>query len=407
MQILVRKYKIPTRVARSVLKIFGELEDEGFITSNVIEGKAIELNEIYPPLNFVALRLTNRCNLRCKHCFLGEHCFQEPAESSGEKELSTYEIKNLLDHLSALKVLGVTFTGGEPLLRKDFFDLVFYAEEKDIPLYIFTNGTLVGDDEIKKLRNLRNLVYVMISLDGTTAKTHDYIRGKGNYAMTISLVKKLISNKIPVCIDSCINKVNFHEYKEFLPLCSKLGVNAFHPAPIAIEGRARKHESQLALTLQQKLEIMTFYSTIASDSEKIIVGEILGGEVGRRIFGTIFPREVIRCSVGSDFCMIWPNGDVIPCRPLYSLGIKAGNIREKPLLEIWKSSKVFKFLRNLSVDKFKKCRACEYRKDCGGGCRARAYNYYKDWLAPDPEMCKWRERRAQDIAKVHKRLYGA
>ncbi|MGQ9712283.1 MAG: radical SAM protein [Desulfotomaculales bacterium] len=120
----------------------------------------------------VTIELTNECNLKCRHCYA----------SAGEKldnELSLDEIKQLLGEISQLGTMEVEFSGGEPLLRPDLFEMIEYAEGLDFSVVLITNGTLVDREVASTLGNL-GLKHVQVSLDGLK-ENHNYLRGDGTY----------------------------------------------------------------------------------------------------------------------------------------------------------------------------------------------------------------------------------
>lgn len=375
------------------------LRADGFLTSDKDEGKLIVTEEIFPPLDNVVLRLTYRCNLRCRHCFLGAGDYQP------DVELTTEEVKTFIDQLSRVKVFGLTLTGGEPMVRDDFFDILKYTEKKDVPLYLFTNGTLVDEEAMEIFAHARNLAYVLISLDGATPEIHDYIRGRGNFGMTVSFVKSITNLGIPVCFDTCINKINFHQYKEFVPLSRKLNGSAFHAEQISLEGRAEAHENELGLTMDQKNEIRAYFNEEARRAEDIVIGEVLPHELTKKLLYKDEEKKD-KCGVGWGFCQIWPNGDVYPCRAMHHLKMKAGNIRKESFIDIWQNAEIFKTLRSLSVETISECSICRVKYLCGGGCRARAYRYYRDWYKPDPESCKFRKAMAEELSQKYKKIYA-
>lgn len=138
------------------------------------------------------LHITNACNLRCPHCYMY-------SGKSNNDELTTSEIKTLIAEFSARGGRQMSFTGGEPLLRKDLFELISYASDKSVSSTIFTNGCLWTESDIKKLSHLK-IDGVQISIDGYDDKSNSVFRGLGSFAKSLNTVSLLIKNGIKVSI---------------------------------------------------------------------------------------------------------------------------------------------------------------------------------------------------------------
>jgi radical SAM protein with 4Fe4S-binding SPASM domain len=326
------------------------------------------------PPRVVSFRLTNECNLRCKHCCVS-------AEEPWENELSTEEVKKTIDQLSKFDLHNLTFTGGEPMMRKDFWEILSHTNQSRVPFEIFTNGTFLDDEAIRKLEKMENLVAVAMSLDGTSPRTHDFIHALGNFELVTSLLKKLVDRNIPVRCHLCVNKINFLEYKEIINMALELGASLTHVAQVSMEGRAKDNENGLKLTPNQIAEI-AYHVFLMKD--------------GRVCFD--IPNCKTTCITQ---CMICPNGDMVPCRLLYSLGMTAGNLRRKSFLEIWTNSDLFVMRRTISVEELKGCSECDFKYGCWGGCRVMACYYSKNWLGQqDPFECGWRKTYFKKVLGV-------
>lgn len=312
----------------------------------------------------VFLKLTNRCNAGCMHCHVS-------AGDPWENELNTSEIKDLINHVVKFNpAANLTFTGGEPLSRKDFLEICKYANDKGLSFAIFTNGTLVDDFITKKVKKMSNLRAIGVSLDGGSATVHDAIHGTGNFRLITTLIQKLVHIGIPVEVHVCLNGINFCEYKAIISLAKKLGASLTHIVPVLLEGRARENRNALEIPPDQIAEV-AFYCFFH-----------------KKVF-----FEISSCNGNcKNNCVVFPNGDVAPCIPLYLKGMGAGSIRRKPLSKIWMDSTIFKKLRSPSINEIESCRKCKYWRLCGGGCRATAYEFSGDLYGPqDPRECEWRK----------------
>jgi len=315
-----------------------------------------------PSLRFVAFRLTNSCDLKCKHCYVS-------AGKRLENELNTSEIVRVIEELAAFNLLCLTFTGGEPLIRKDSFEIINHADEFGIPIEIFTNGTLINDSTFEKIKKLKNLVAISMSLDGARPDSHDYVHGKGNFHVVTSLFKRFAQANIRTQANISVSKVNFTEYKKIIELALELGVSLVGVSHVILLGRAKINEKELGLAPEEVAEVA--YNVFRMKNKKVIF-------------------DIPNCKTCGIRCMICPNGDVTSCIPLWAKGITAGNIREKSLSEIWSDSQLFKELRAISVDNIDGCSTCDHKYGCWGGCRATIES--KNWLTQrDPFECSWRK----------------
>ncbi len=336
--------------------------------------------------------VTYACNLRCKHCYA-------TAGKPLPDELTTDEAMDTIDKLNKLGVTIISFSGGEPLVRKDIYELISYAYEKGIYVAVATNGTMISEDVAKKMKEA-GVGYVQISLDGTK-ETHENFRGiKGCYDRTIQGIKNCVKQGFFVNVSMTVTSYNYQDVEAVISLCEKLGVDWFMHYNFIPTGRGKNildrditpeqreellkmlyrknfEGSKLSLlstapqfarvALQYKQEksfIPTHFYNISAGERLKELAEFIGG-----------------CGAGRFYMSIRANGDIQPC---VFFPLKLGNIRDmsyEDLEKFWKSNEVFEKLRN--KDLIESCGNCEYRYYCGG-CRARAYNYFGDYLKPDP-----------------------
>ncbi|MBC7130362.1 radical SAM protein, partial [Candidatus Bathyarchaeota archaeon] len=193
---------------------------------------------------------TYKCNLQCKHCY-------EEAGSGRLPELSTDEAKQAIETLSRIAGVGLpalSFSGGEPLARQDFFELAAYAK-KHIPyISMASNGTLITKDMAKKIKDA-GVDYVEISIDGASPSVHDEFRGiPGAFERAIQGVKNCIEEGIDTSIATVIHRDNLAETEKIIQLAKELGVRFIHFNYIPT-GRAREHV-ELDLTPDQRLHVL-------------------------------------------------------------------------------------------------------------------------------------------------------
>jgi radical SAM protein with 4Fe4S-binding SPASM domain len=332
--------------------------------------------------------VTSKCNLKCKHCYLGN------TTKSYLQELSTEEAMEFCKQIIKNKIFWVAITGGEPLLRSDLFDIVSYLTENQICVMLSTNGTLVTERTAKMLKNA-GVRSVQVSIDGANHFTHDKIRGvRGSFHKAIKAVKTFIKVGIPdVTIASVATKLNYTEIPKIIDLAVKLRASRYRIINLMLEGNARKNTSELLLDTYEKMNLVkSVKNKLLKCKGKILVQQ----EDKPTMFYSFKNKErkkssriFIGCAAGRTICKVSSDGWVSPCSYFVTKEMLAGNIRKLSLEEIWKHSKVFRLFRNLKFIRGK-CAKCKFLHICGGGCRAAAYTYYRDIHAEDP-TCWYKE----------------
>lgn len=322
--------------------------------------------------------ITERCNIHCKHCYTNPLFLKN--------ELSLQELIKILEqYLEQIKIWGlprrdvrISFTGGEPFVRKDFFDLLQRCyENQDITRYgILTNGTLLTQGIIDRLKALK-ISYVQVSLEGTK-KINDYIRGKGTFKKIIRAIRLLKEGGIPTMISMTVSKINIQEVPAIINLSNDLKVNFLGIRQLVPLGRGKEIKKSV-LTPEEVRKLFLYVLKMKRDF-KSNVG--LGCEDG------ILSQEMhylpIGCSAGYASFTVLPNGDVYPCRRLPLL---SGNLLKQSFSDIYYNSKQLQRLRNLNnINDV--CRSCPYFNECHGGAKCISYSYFGNPFAPSPQC--WR-----------------
>lgn len=330
------------------------------------------------PLVSVQWQITMRCNLKCIHC--AAYTLSGEPVVGGGKELDTEEAKGLIESIKKLGAFFIEFTGGEPLLREDFFEIADFAYKNKIAFSLFTNGTLVSNEIIRELRKLR-VLNVAVSLDGFS-KTHSIMRGEtGNFEKVVETIKLLVKSGIRTTVTSLINSYTIYDFPKFIDLVASLGVAELVPLTITSVGRAR--DKQLIPSNEDLFQL----AKILDHKAEQYSGRIL-------IRNTLRPEHLHlkkgNCKEGHYRCIINADGGVTPCYALNFPEFRVGNVKEEFLEDIWENSERLWEIRKFNnVNHLKECKSCEFKEKCGGGCRGRAYMAYGDALAPDPVCCEW------------------
>jgi radical SAM protein with 4Fe4S-binding SPASM domain len=337
--------------------------------------------------------MTSACNLHCIHC-----------HASGGKraadELTTEEAKRLMDQLAEVDEFRmVAFTGGEPLVRDDLFELLAYSQALGFTNTLATNATLIDDAEAHELRRC-GVVIGAVSLDGFDAATHDYVRDQpGAFEAALRGIEALRRAGIPLHINITAMEYNMDQLEPLMTLVDELGAAIVIMYQLVPVGRGRGIEDA-ALDLGANERLIRFMVKAQSVTRAImepVAGPqywpfllqragIQGGPL-LRLAETVFHG----CSAGRGFVYIKPNGEVWPC-PF--IEISCGNVRETPFAQMWAMSPIFKDLREREQRLKGRCGDCEYRRLCGG-CRGRSWAVTGDYLAEDPS-CFIRPPNAND-----------
>ncbi len=347
---------------------------------------------IYAPF-LVVWDFTHKCNLSCKHCYSNSG-----ASSNGE--LTTKEALNAVDQLADFGVTALAFSGGEPLTRKDFFEVASHAVEKGLYVSVATNGTLLTRENVKKLKKAK-INYVEISIDGATAKSHDEFRGvPGAFDGATNALKICVEEDLCACIATTATKNNLEEIPSILKLAEEIGAERFTYFNFIPTGRGKELYDQ-DLAPEEREKLMNFLLSRILKGSKVAIlttapqlarvalqcqsgrGEIAMSlahmqttKISKRALA--LADFIGGCGAGRLYCSLSPEGDVHPC---VFLPIKVGNLKEEKFENIWLNSKVFNALRNRANLKGA-CGKCDFKYVCGG-CRARAFAYHDDMLSSD------------------------
>ncbi|MGE5342711.1 MAG: radical SAM protein [Candidatus Omnitrophota bacterium] len=341
----------------------------------------------------VQLILTRRCNLACSYCSAAHFLDHET-----EPELNTEEWISVLRRLKEIGVFTIEFTGGEVLVRDDFFEILEAAVAcRFSKISLLTNGTLVTETVAAELKRL-GIKTISISLDGDK-ESHDRLRGTGSYEKTMAGIRHLLDHGIIPTIAFTPLKQNVKSLEKLAQDLHPLGIkeivtNSLHPS-----GRCKSTYSEIKLDLWTDVKP---FSEMVNELNKQYPGlKIRSVNTSYLSFPSDYNRvkdhlsahKLKPCSAGHSTCNITSGGWVIPCSELSDF--KGGNIRETDISVIWKESEVFKEIRALSeitTADIDYCRNCQFNIFCCAGCRADAYLIYGNLLAPDPFCPYWREK---------------
>ena len=329
----------------------------------------------------ILFELTHKCNLKCIHCY-------EPT-AKPDLELTTNQVKNLIDQASGMGVPHISFGGGEALVRPDIFELLKYATDKGIAVELLSNGMLITDTVASKLSKC-GVSAVSLSLDSAVPETHNAIRRGDCFDKVIVAIGNLTKHKIRVEVNSVFTKLNRNDFKGVVELSKELGVSTVRAVRLVSLGRAKENN---ALISPDKKDYEWFSNMLYDVSKEYSdKGFTVTGDDAFLPFLYIRNKKermswlkgkYMGCIGGRVIVSIDPFGNVYPCGYLKYSEFCAGNIKTDTLQEIWSSPESFKELRGLGLPQ-DKCNSCEHIEFCRGGCRGAAYLNGKSLTSPDP-----------------------
>ena len=340
--------------------------------------------------------ITNKCNLACAHCYINAR-----PELDGRNELSLEEAKAFIADLAEMRIPLLLFTGGEPLVRKDFWELADYATARGLKTALSTNGTLITKEVAAKIKALE-IEYVGVSLDGAKEETHDAIRNQpGCFKKAVQALRNCAEIGLKAGIRVTITRDNYQEIADLLDLSLELKVPRFCVYWLVPSGRG-KEIYNLQLEPQEVAHIfdLLYQRARELDPEKMEILTVDAPQDGVYLLNKLREDDSQEyenalkllqytgdsCSAGDRVANVDPSGNVYPCQFAQLEEFKIGNIRERKFSELWNDSEnpVLAVFREKTKFLKGKCGSCVYKDLCGGGCRIRAYAQYGDIWAEDP-----------------------
>jgi radical SAM protein with 4Fe4S-binding SPASM domain len=374
----------------------------------------------------VSWNLTQRCNLECAHCYLSAHA---GADTRGE--LTTDECRRVIDEIARVNPsVFLILTGGEPLLRRDIFEVAGYASAKGFTTVLGTNGVLLREREAQRMRE-HGVLGASISLDSTDRARHDgFRRLPGAWDGAVRATKVLTDAGLDFSLHMSVTDWNVGEVPAMIDLARELGAKVLNFFFLVRTGRGRDLTDIDAAAYERILTYLARAQGVGQGPPGFVrqmlgmATSVLGGgetapagrgaapardpgfedpwstPVGRadgllirakcaphfrRILYQLNPTSPLlknyahgSCPAGKYYCRITPGGDVTPCP---YMPVAVGNLRASAFDDLWRSAPVFDALRDPRLGG--RCGACEFSKVCGG-CRCRAYATHGDILAEDP-----------------------
>ena len=300
--------------------------------------KALRLNV---PLN-VQLDLTYRCNERCVHCYL---------DHDDHGEMTTAEIKRLLDEMADAGVFILTLSGGEIFVRKDFFEILEYARRLTFCVRLKTNAILIREREAARIRDL-GVESVQISIYSHRPEVHDAITlVPGSLKRSLDAIRFLKSQGLRVIIANVLMVQNLQDYPGVRALATELGVDCTLDPTITpmMDG----NRSTLSLGVDHNSLRQVFRdSSLVGDVDEFCAIPAKADD------GTL---ESLPCSAGHTACYVSPYGDVYPC---VQFPLPTGNVRRQRFVDIWRHSEKMNEVRSIRMSDLTTCTQCTHFSSC-------------------------------------------
>ena len=341
------KYQIDENDIGSIREFFKELIQNGIIIQNSKENNysGILENEISDEfansnrLYSATIELTYRCNEKCRHCYVYDE---------GGEEMSTNQIMKILDDLCDMEVATLLFTGGEVFARKDIFEILEYAYKKHFAMDIFTNGTLLDESKIIKLKKLWPKS-IQFSIYSHILQKHDAVTQiKGSYEKTINAIKTCIAVGIPVKIKMPVFKETADDISGVIELAKSLGASVSVSNDITPKKNGDTSPLEMRILNNKKL----------GDVSKNIEEKL--GDLYKNTDSKTLDSRI--CSAGARMLSINPYGKVYPCA---NFPLCIGDALTQNIKDIWENSKELNKWRKLNKTVNRKdCITCEHLKYC-------------------------------------------
>jgi radical SAM protein with 4Fe4S-binding SPASM domain len=294
----------------------------------------------------VQLDLTYRCNERCVHCYL---------DHDDHGEMNTAEIKDLLQQMADAGVFYLTFSGGEIMMRRDFFEIVEYARRLSFCIKLKTNAVMVRESEADRIQALAP-DSVQISVYSHRAEVHDAItKLPGSLNKSIAATRLLVQRGVRVIFANVLMRQNFADYSGVQALAAEVGAQFTIDPTITPMMDGDRSILNLNIERDQLQQVFRDASILGASPEEFCAppdGPLAAEDA----------METLPCSAGHTFCYVSPYGDVYPC---VQFPLPTGNVRTTPFLDIWKHSPQMNEVRSITMNDLPVCSTCSHG---GGSC---------------------------------------
>lgn len=362
------KYEIKRKLGNGFL-IFNKNNSRYFFENVSNEDiKKIYKNGFDSPIR-IQWRITQKCNLNCKHCYLDE-------KNNKSKELSKKQIIEAAKKIVDAKVFEILITGGEPTIKEGIIEVLDILG-KHCSIIIFTNA--LDDIALKKILptiiKYKENISINVSLDGPV-NIHESIRGIGTYKKTINNINLLINKGIEVNTNTVLTTSFIPHLEKFIEELRKIKLTSIKFSKFYPLGEGEKYKNLMpspelfSNTSKKLLEIKKDEPRITFDNNFCFL-----------INNRKQPIDTRKCSGGISKLVIESNGNVFPCQLLPLRKFFMGNFTKDSVKKLWNNKNRKKFIKDFFPNE---CKKCEHNKYCNSGCKASSFSIHKDFKEKDP-----------------------
>jgi AdoMet-dependent heme synthase len=290
----------------------------------------------------VQVDLTYRCNERCVHCYL---------DHNDHGEMTTAEIKHLMEEMAEAGVFILTFSGGEIFLRKDFFELLEYARHLTFCVKLKTNAVLIREREAARLRDL-GVESIQISIYSHRPEVHDAITlVPGSLKRSLAAIRFLKSQGLKVTIANVLMTGNMQDYPGVQALAAELGVKCTLDPTVTPMMDGDRSILKLAVDQSALRQVFRDQSLVGDADEFCAIAAPASEDT----------LNSIPCSAGHTACYVSPYGDVFPC---VQFPLPTGNVRQQRFIDIWRYSDRMNDVRSIRLKDLTTCTSCTHVSSC-------------------------------------------
>ena len=331
--------------------------------SGLMEEMAAKASRLNIPLN-VQLDLTYRCNERCVHCYLDHH---------DHGEMSTAEIKHLLDEMAEAGVFILTLSGGEIFLRKDFFAILEHARRLMFCVRLKTNAVLIRERDAARLRELA-VESIQVSIYSHRPEVHDSITLlRGSLKRSLDALRFLKAQGLRVIMANVLMLQNLRDYTAVRALAEELGVECTLDPTVTPMMDGDRSIVSLGVGQNALHEVFRDASLVGHVDEFCAIPAEIGQD----------DLEATPCSAGHTACYVSPYGDVFPC---VQFPLPTGNVRRERFIDIWRYSRQMNEVRSIRLKDLPTCSSCTHVSSCSR-CPGLAY-MEGNMLGPSSQDCE-------------------
>ena len=339
-----------------------------------------------PKLKTMTFYTTNNCNLKCGYCW-----YLNKIQENSKIEFTVF--KEILTEAIGLGLQSILFTGGEPLLNKDFWEFIEFADKNNLVISLETNGTLVSTEGIYKLSSLNNLYIIATSLDYFNSTIHDSRRGlKGAFDKTTTFIKNIVERKIHNQVIYTIDKSNCNGKNDIIQMiefCESLDADSLKINPIVNFKSSDKSINNDLFDVEDSIQIERMIHDIKKEKQYgvnfFISLPCAFSNYSNSINNVLTPCDILN-KVG-----LLPNGDISICGIGHNNEkLVAGNLFKQSLIDIWNHSELLTYIRaNLDeeITDGEACNICMWKNYCKGFCKAYTYIIRNKWNGAYP-LCQ-------------------